>query len=69
MSRYRRLKIEGGAFFYTLSLADRGSDLSVRVLINSALCIIRLAVKIGLFTACLAATPILDVMEKSHDRR
>jgi hypothetical protein len=27
MSRYRRLKIEGGAFFYTLALADRGSDL------------------------------------------
>jgi hypothetical protein len=26
MSRYRRLKIEGGAFFYTLALADRGSD-------------------------------------------
>jgi hypothetical protein len=30
MSRYRRLKIEGGAFFYTLAPADRGSDLSVR---------------------------------------
>jgi hypothetical protein len=30
MSRYRRLKIEGGAFFYTLALADRGSDLLVR---------------------------------------
>jgi hypothetical protein len=29
-SRYRRLKIEGGAFFYTLALADRGSDLLVR---------------------------------------
>jgi hypothetical protein len=25
MSRHRRLKIEGGAFFYTLALADRGS--------------------------------------------
>jgi hypothetical protein len=25
-SRYRRLKIEGGAFFYTLALADRGGD-------------------------------------------
>jgi len=25
VSRYRRLKIEGGAFFYTLALADRGS--------------------------------------------
>jgi hypothetical protein len=24
MSRYRRLKIEGGAFFFTLALADRG---------------------------------------------
>ena len=24
MSRYRRPKIEGGAFFYTLALADRG---------------------------------------------
>ena len=30
MSRYRRLKVEGGAFFYTLALADRGSDLLVR---------------------------------------
>ncbi len=30
MSRYRWLKIEGGAFFYTLTLADRGSDLLVR---------------------------------------
>jgi hypothetical protein len=30
MSHYRRLKIEGGAFFYTLALADRGSDLLVR---------------------------------------
>jgi hypothetical protein len=29
MSRYRRLKIEGGAFFFTLALADRGSDLLV----------------------------------------
>jgi hypothetical protein len=26
MSRYRRLKIEGGAFFYTLALADRGGN-------------------------------------------
>jgi len=25
MSRYRRLKINGGAFFYTLALADRGA--------------------------------------------
>jgi hypothetical protein len=24
MSRYRRLKIEGGAFIYTLAFADRG---------------------------------------------
>jgi putative transposase len=30
MSRYRRLKIEGGAFFFTLALADRNSDLLVR---------------------------------------
>jgi putative transposase len=30
MSRYRRLKIEGGAFFFTLALADRGSDLLIR---------------------------------------
>jgi hypothetical protein len=30
MSRYRRLKIEGGTFFYALALADRGSDLLVR---------------------------------------
>ncbi len=30
MSRYRRLKIEGGLFFFTLALADRGSDLVVR---------------------------------------
>jgi hypothetical protein len=30
MSRYRRLKIEGGAFLYTLALANCGSDLSVR---------------------------------------
>jgi hypothetical protein len=29
-SRYRRLKIEGGALFYTFALADRGSDLLVR---------------------------------------
>jgi hypothetical protein len=26
MSRYRRLKIEGGAFFYTLALADPGGN-------------------------------------------
>ena len=30
MSRYRRVKIEGGAFFFTLALADRSSDLLVR---------------------------------------
>ena len=41
MSRYRRLKIEGGAFFCTLALADRGSDLLGRVLINSAQCPLR----------------------------
>jgi REP-associated tyrosine transposase len=29
-SRYRRLKIEGGTCFFTLALADRGSDLLVR---------------------------------------
>jgi hypothetical protein len=31
MSRYHRLKIEGGAFFFTLALADRGSDLLICV--------------------------------------
>jgi len=30
MSRYRRAKIEGGTFFFTLTLADRSSDLLVR---------------------------------------
>jgi len=30
MSRYRRLKIEGGAFFFTLAHADRGGDFLVR---------------------------------------
>ncbi len=30
MSRYRRLKIEAGMFFFTLTLADRGSDLLVK---------------------------------------
>ena len=30
MSRYRRAKIEGGAFFFTVTLADRSSDLLVR---------------------------------------
>jgi len=30
MSRYRRAKIEGGVFFFTVTLADRSSDLLVR---------------------------------------
>ena len=30
MSRYRRLKIEGGALFFPLPLAGRSSDLLVR---------------------------------------
>ncbi len=30
MSRYRRAKIEGGIFFFTLALADRSSDLLIR---------------------------------------
>ena len=30
MSRYRRAKIEGGPFFFTVTLADRSSDLLVR---------------------------------------
>jgi putative transposase len=30
MSRYWRLKIEGGALLFTLALAGRGSDLLVR---------------------------------------
>ena len=30
MSRYRRAKIEGGIFFFTVALADRSSDLLVR---------------------------------------
>jgi putative transposase len=30
MSRYRRAKIEGRVFFFTLTLADRSSDLLVR---------------------------------------
>ena len=29
MSRYRRVKIEGGMFFFTVALADRSSDLLV----------------------------------------
>lgn len=29
MSRHRRLKIDGGAFFFTLAFVDRGSDMSV----------------------------------------
>jgi hypothetical protein len=31
MSRYRRLKIEGGMLFYTRALADLGRDLLVRL--------------------------------------
>ena len=30
MSRYRRAKIQGGSFFFTVTLADRSSDLLVR---------------------------------------
>ena len=30
MSRYRRVKIDGGLFFFTLALADRSSGLLVR---------------------------------------
>jgi len=30
VSRYRRAKIEGGVFFFTVPLADRSSDLLVR---------------------------------------
>ena len=30
MSRYRRAKIEGGLFFFTVTLADRSSDLLIR---------------------------------------
>ncbi len=30
MSRYRRAKIDGGIFFFTVTLADRSSDLLVR---------------------------------------
>jgi hypothetical protein len=30
MSRYRRARIEGGTFFFTVTLADRSSDLLVR---------------------------------------
>jgi REP-associated tyrosine transposase len=30
MSRYRRAKIEGGVFFFTVALADRSSDILVR---------------------------------------
>jgi putative transposase len=30
MSRYRRAKIEGGVFFFTVTLADRSSDSLVR---------------------------------------
>jgi putative transposase len=30
MTRYRRAKVEGGTFFFTVALADRSSDLLVR---------------------------------------
>jgi putative transposase len=30
MSRYRRANVEGGAFFFTLALANRSSDLLIR---------------------------------------
>lgn len=30
MSRYRRVRIDGGVFFFTVTLADRSSDLLVR---------------------------------------
>jgi putative transposase len=30
MPHYRRLKIEGGTFFFTVTLADRSGDLLVR---------------------------------------
>src|SRR6266404_1145177 len=30
MARYRRAKVEGGVFFFTVALADRSSDLLVR---------------------------------------
>jgi len=30
MSRYRRAKVKGGTFFFTLTLADRSSDLLIR---------------------------------------
>src|ERR1700724_411230 len=30
MSRYRRVRIEGGWFFFTVTLADRSSDVLVR---------------------------------------
>jgi putative transposase len=30
MARYRRAKVEGGTFFFTVALADRSSDLLVR---------------------------------------
>jgi hypothetical protein len=69
MPRHRRLKIEGGAFFVALALADLGSDLSVRALINAAPCTIRLAVEIGVVYGLFSDHPYpADVMEKSHDR-
>jgi hypothetical protein len=35
MSRYRRLKIKGGAFFYTLALADRGGNVTELLVADS----------------------------------
>jgi len=32
MSRYRRAKVEGGTFFFTVALADRSSDLLIRAI-------------------------------------
>jgi len=61
MSRYRRLKIEGGAVFYTLALAGRGSDLLGRVLINSAQCPLHSE------SDALAALPRSDAMGPGAD--
>jgi putative transposase len=30
MSRYRRVRVDGGVFFFTVTLADRSSDLLIR---------------------------------------
>ena len=34
MSRYRRAKVEGGLFFFTLTLSNRSSDLLVREIVR-----------------------------------